>query len=76
MAIVVEDGTFSRRVIYAGWAEWRELRRDRPDDAPLVPAGVASGATCWGNGRYLQPAANGEGLVPRACPAGGSGLAP
>lgn len=46
----------------------------RPGIPPVVAARVvvraariAPCSTCWGQGRYLEPAANGEGLVPVAC---------
>jgi hypothetical protein len=48
----------------------------RPGFAPVVVARVvlreariAPCGTCWGQGRYLEPARNGEGLVPVGCPA-------
>lgn len=36
---------------------------------PARAAVLASCATCWGQRRYLEPARNGEGLVPVECPA-------
>jgi hypothetical protein len=35
----------------------------------LRAARIAPCATCWGQGRLLEPARNGEGLVPVACEA-------
>ncbi|MEW6583540.1 MAG: hypothetical protein AB1416_12360 [Actinomycetota bacterium] len=85
MSMVVREGTPPIPVLYGDWAEWRELRLQ---DAVLGdPAPGAAGTqdawiavfcpTCWGQGRYLEPAQNGEGLVPRTCPAcEGTGAVP
>jgi hypothetical protein len=74
-ALVIEDTLL---VVYATWREWRDTRvaahRDRP---PLVEPGTAPCGRCWGQGRFLEPAGNGEGLVRRPClPCLGQGRVP
>jgi DnaJ-class molecular chaperone len=60
-------------VVYRSWSEWRAHCRTRRDTA-RGSAGAAPNvaatefcATCWGNGRILRHARNGEGLIPTAC---------
>jgi hypothetical protein len=68
--IVITEDEFSIR--YTGWAEWRENRVEA-DRQVLVAAECFCGC-CWGAGRYLDEAANGEGLIPVSCHAcGGRG---
>ena len=56
-------------VFYESWEDWRSERQSQEalPPAPLVPAGVVFCAMCWGAGRVLAPARNGEGLVPSDC---------
>ena len=64
--MIVSEGKPPVPVTYQGWAEWRVLRREAALNAtPLlewVPCGL-----CQGSARYLESAANGEGLIPRTC---------
>jgi hypothetical protein len=66
-------------VVYRSWREWRVHCRTR-DVGPTPPVAARSVtstefcATCWGNGRILRPAGNGEGLIPTGCrPCHGTG---
>lgn len=78
MPTVVDEELRGWPVVYSDWDEWRRARQDA--DARPAPAAVTPGefcARCWGQGRTLSPAGNGEGHVPVACPAcSGSGRAP
>lgn len=71
MPTVVEGPSVSVR--YESWSEWREFVREAAArrGEPVVRARTEFCAMCWGAGRVLVPAANGEGLVPRPC--GGCG---
>jgi hypothetical protein len=59
-------------VAYESWAHWRDECRARRRgsgeffelDAVVVTEFCAH---CWGNGRTLSPAPNGEGPIPKAC---------
>jgi hypothetical protein len=75
-ALVIEDTLL---VVYETWSEWRRAKLDdaRQRRGPLVEPGTAPCGRCWGQGRILEPAANGEGLVPRPClPCLGRGRTP
>lgn len=78
MAAVVMEGVFPVR--YESWRDWRLQKiADAREKAhmPLVEQRTAPCGYCWGQRRILAPAANGEGLVPRACPScGGTGRTP
>ena len=70
-----EGGSAPIPLAYRSWELWREERRRPPlPPAPLAPAGTSFCATCWGQGRILEPARNEEGLIPVLCPCcGGEG---
>lgn len=74
MPTVVEGPSISVR--YESWSEWREFVREaaaRRAEA-VVPLVTEFCAICWGAGRVLSPAGNGEGLVPQPCArCGGAG---
>jgi hypothetical protein len=74
--MIIHEGRPPLPVVYRDWAEWRGFRReDEPGVAPVATGTFC--ATCWGQGRLLSPARNGEGLVPVACPTcGGTRVAP
>jgi hypothetical protein len=65
--MVVEGPSITVR--YESWTEWRRYVREaaalRAEALERVPTEFC--ADCWGAGRILAPAANGEGLVPRTC---------
>ena len=67
MPTVMRQGRLSLPVLYENWAEWRD---EQPDTGPaprcLVPGGRPC-PICWGQGRILAAAANGEGLVSFPC---------
>jgi len=67
MPMIVREGKLPLPVLYADWAEWKALRREEAEEACVQAATAVFCPMCWGNGRYLEPAANGEGLVPRTC---------
>ncbi len=74
MALIVQEGTPPLLVRYETWDEWRALRRPAEPAEPPPARGTGFCGWCRGQGRSLDPAANGEGLVPRTCPCcGGSG---
>ena len=54
-------------VRYDSWDAWRAEVSHPLAPAPLVAAGTSSCPACWGQGRILEPARNGEGLVPHPC---------
>jgi hypothetical protein len=56
-------------VVYESWAHWRRERAEHMDFLvqELPTATTEFCAVCWGNGRILSPAANGEGNVPVTC---------
>jgi hypothetical protein len=66
-AVTEPDGML---VAYPSWGAWRIDRRAGADLDPLpaVPVDSSFCALCWGQGRILSPAANGEGLIPVRCP--------
>ncbi len=67
-ALVIEDSLLVR---YSTWREWRETKlaeATRRANVPLVELGTTQCGHCWGQRRIFAPAANGEGLVPHACP--------
>jgi hypothetical protein len=64
MPIVNQDQLL---VLYPNWAEWRSDRPDGAVAAPLVEPAASFCATCWGQGRIFEPAANGEGYIPVSC---------
>jgi hypothetical protein len=66
--MIVSEGRSAIPVLYQDWAEWRDVRRDDVETAPAPPRTTAPCCLCWGAGRYLDPAKNGEGLVSRTCP--------
>lgn len=67
-AITVIEGSHHLLVGYPDWDAWRRERSGGAlPQAPLVPANSASCAMCWGNGRILEEAGNGEGLIPVVC---------
>jgi len=68
--IVIERAT-RIPVRYQSWTEWRaeRLRTSGLRLPPLLPRGSCFCALCWGAGRFYEPAPNGEGEVPRTCPA-------
>lgn len=65
MPTVIESAPRGWPVAYREWDEWRRSRV--PVDDPPAPASTEFCAICWGQGRVLRPAANGEGHVPVAC---------
>lgn len=67
MSVVMHEGRPPVPVRYDSWAEWRRYQAEEPQSVLLVPAHTVFCALCWGNGRVLEPARNGEGLVPVAC---------
>jgi hypothetical protein len=72
--MVLLEGMPPIPVRYSDWREWRDVRLDDLPPAPLAPATGCFCAACWGQGRMLEEARNGEGLVPVACAdCGGSG---
>jgi hypothetical protein len=75
MAAIVFVGSPAVPVRYETWDEWRIDVARPAEPAPLIASGTASCARCWGQGRHMEQARNGEGLVPVPCPdCGGSGL--
>lgn len=66
-AITVLECVDPMLVGYPGWHEWRRERIRPALPPPLVPAGAASCAACWGNGRIFEQAGNREGLIPVVC---------
>jgi hypothetical protein len=75
MAAIVFFGSPAVAVRYESWEQWRNDVAHPVAPAPLIASGTASCARCWGQGRHLEAARNGEGLVPVACPdCRGSGL--
>ena len=67
MATIVLVGSPPIPVRYNSWDAWRaEVSHPLPP-APLIAAGTSSCPACWGQGRILEPARNGEGLVPHPC---------
>jgi hypothetical protein len=75
MSMIIREGQPPLPVLYTDWAEWKALRREGCEEVPASATTIVFCPTCWGNGRYLEPAANGEGLVPQTCPAcDGSGI--
>ena len=75
MAAIVFFGSPAVAVRYESWEEWRHDVASPVAPAPLIAPGTASCPRCWGQGRHLEQARNGEGLVPVGCPdCGGSGL--
>ena len=68
--IVIEPAT-RIPVLYRNWSEWRgdQLRTGALPTLPLLPRDSCFCAHCWGAGRIYEPARNGEGNVPRTCPA-------
>jgi hypothetical protein len=65
--IVVER---SLPVVYGSWSHWRRERQATTlSNEAVVERSQATEfcAHCWGAGRILSPARNGEGLVPRQC---------
>jgi hypothetical protein len=78
MPTIMSTGRLRLPVRYRSWGEWR---LERPADGALaavpgsVPAEFCAG--CWGQGRILRAAPNGEGLVPDPCGAcAATGAAP
>ena len=59
--VVIEN---SIHVVYDDWTEWRDERARPESPAPVTGSFCA---LCWGAGAILEPAANGEGLVPVTC---------
>ena len=55
-------------VCYVDWAQWRETRTETalglPADLVVVRCFCAF---CWGAGRIVEDARNGEGLIPVTC---------
>jgi hypothetical protein len=75
MTVTVYAGSTALPVRYESWEDWRRDVATRHAPVPLIAPETVSCAACWGQGRLLEPARNGEGLVPRTCPdCGGSGL--
>ncbi|WP_217915500.1 hypothetical protein [Miltoncostaea marina] len=77
MPTVVEARTIPVR--YESWQEWRATVREaaarRAEPVARVPTEFC--ALCWGAGRVLGAAPNGEGLVPVPCGwCGGAGRLP
>ena len=65
--MTIREGETRVSVGYASWADWRSQQGILPA-APPAPLGTCFCAICWGAGRVLEPAMNGEGLVPQPCP--------
>jgi hypothetical protein len=69
-------------VVHPSWGSWRRSRRDRAGAARRRVPGSGSGrdefcAMCWGAGRILRGAGNGEGVVAVDCSwCGGTGRVP
>ncbi|WP_217913897.1 hypothetical protein [Miltoncostaea marina] len=76
----MRQGRLHLPVVYETWSEWREEQPVQPVAAPPARAAAPGGqpcATCWGQGRIMTAAANGEGLVPGGCwTCGGAGTVP
>ena len=69
MPTAVREGRPRWPITYRDWPDWR-----RRHAGALVQDFCAS---CWGQGRIMAPAANGEGLIPVRCAtcAGAGGVA-
>lgn len=69
--VIVNEGSPPLAVVYDSWQEWRDERlRERLEPLPPLPAVVPKTypcPLCWGQRVIFMPAANGEGLVGRAC---------
>ena len=65
--MTVQEGEPRASVAYESWSAWRTRQCIDPS-APSAPLGSCFCATCWGAGRYMEPARNGEGLIPVPCP--------
>ena len=65
--MTIHEGEPRIAVAYDSWAQWRAEQCFLPE-APPAPFGSCFCAICWGAGRLLEPAMNGEGLVPQPCP--------
>jgi hypothetical protein len=68
LAAIVSEGRSAILVRYDDWAHWRIAQGGGVTPFPLLAEGTCFCAGCWGQGRILTPAANGEGLIPLACP--------
>ena len=67
MAAIVSEGRSAILVRYDDWAHWRVVRAVAVAPPRLLAEGSCFCADCWGQGRILTPAANGEGLIPLPC---------
>jgi hypothetical protein len=77
MAAIVLEGAERIPVRYEDWGEWRTELAVTAKRLPLIAPGTCFCAMCWGAGRVLRQAANGEGLVPLRCATcAGSGVIP
>jgi len=65
--MTIREGESRVSVGYASWSDWRSQQGLMPH-APPAPFGSCFCAICWGAGRVLEPAMNGEGLIPQPCP--------
>ncbi|HSJ72912.1 MAG TPA: hypothetical protein VK904_01235 [Miltoncostaeaceae bacterium] len=74
---MTSEGALRVLVLYETWAAWRDERR-LEGLRPVPPAATHQFcAVCWGQGRIVGPAANGEGPIPIAClTCGGTGRVP
>jgi hypothetical protein len=65
--MTINEGEPRTAVAYDSWSDWR-TRQGIDPGALSAPLGSCFCAICWGAGRVFEPARNGEGLIPTACP--------
>lgn len=70
MPRVMRQGRLGLPVVYETWSDWRGEQAGAAAAAAaqgsVAPGGQPCG-TCWGQGRILAAAPNGEGLIPGLC---------
>ena len=67
MPTVAREGELRLLVAYDSWADWRDGRRLEGIDEIPPASTYEFCALCWGQGRIVSPAANGEGPIPVRC---------